>query len=90
MPQKIDIPLDQAIALVRACQKLNCDTAEDLFDMVNERCGHIKTLREALAPFADIPLARDIDRKVPNRIETVDMSITPKQVHAARVALRHT
>jgi len=27
---------------------------------------------------------------VPNRIETVDMSITPKQVHAARVALRHT
>jgi hypothetical protein len=90
MPQKIDIPLDQAIALVRACQKLNCDTAEQLFDMVNERCGEIKTLREALEPFADIPLARDTDRNAPNRIEAVDMAITPKQVRVARSAMRHT
>ena len=32
-----DIPLDQAVALVRACQKLNCDTADQLFAMVERR-----------------------------------------------------
>lgn len=44
----VDIPLDQAIALVRACQKLNCDTASQLFAMVERRCTETRNLREAL------------------------------------------
>ncbi len=43
-----DIPLDQAVALVRACQKLNCDTAAQLFAMLERRCTEAKTLRETL------------------------------------------
>ena len=53
---KLDIPLDQAIALVRACQKLNCDTADQLFAMVERRCAEAakaNEMREALAPFAN-------------------------------------
>jgi hypothetical protein len=53
---KSDIPLDQAIALVRACQKLNCDTAEQLFAMVERRAAEAAKaveLRAALAPFAN-------------------------------------
>lgn len=45
---KLDIPLDQAVKLVRACQKLNCDTAEQLFAMVERRCTDEKRLRDAL------------------------------------------
>ncbi len=42
---KRDIPLDQSVALVRACQKLNCDTAEELFAMVEKRCAEAQAGR---------------------------------------------
>ena len=48
----IDIPLDRAVALVRACQKLNCDTAEQLFTMVERRCAEARALRDALEMIA--------------------------------------
>ena len=43
-----DIPLDQAIALVRGAQKLNCDTADQLHAMIAKRCGENDRLRSAL------------------------------------------
>ena len=43
---KKDIPLDQAVALVRACQKLNCDTADELFAMVERRCTEAKDAKD--------------------------------------------
>jgi hypothetical protein len=46
--KKKDIPLDQAVALVRACQKLNCDTADQLFAMVERRCSESAALHSAL------------------------------------------
>lgn len=44
-------------------------------------------LRNALEPFARIPLARDHDAKAPDMIEAPDLSITPTHVRAARSAL---
>ena len=44
----VDIPLDRAVALVRACQKLNCDTADQLFAMVEKRCMENAMLRAAI------------------------------------------
>jgi len=44
-------------------------------------------LRAALRPFADIPLAQDGDKRAPDHIMAVDMSITPRDVRAAREAL---
>lgn len=44
----VDIPLDRAVALVRACQKLNCDTAEQLLAMVERRVEERLKLRAAL------------------------------------------
>jgi hypothetical protein len=43
-------------------------------------------LRKAIAPFADISLARDTDESAPDMIEAVDLAITPDQVRAARLA----
>jgi hypothetical protein len=43
-------------------------------------------LRRAIAPFADISLARDTDETAPDRIEGPDLAITPDQVRAARLA----
>jgi hypothetical protein len=43
-------------------------------------------LRKAIAPFADIGLARDADENAPDRIEGPDLAITPDQVRAARLA----
>lgn len=68
MPKpKLDIPLDQAVALVRAAQKLNCDTADDLFGMVNRRCGdvHVErnrriTAERALERILTLPHTSDI------------------------------
>jgi len=86
---KKDIPLDQAVALVRACQKLNCDTAEQLFAMVERRCEDAKIARAALEPFANIALAQDGDKRAADMISGPDLAITPNQVRAARKALGH-
>lgn len=50
----VDIPLDRAVALVRACQKLNCDTAEQLFAMVERRCTEARVLRDTLTALRDV------------------------------------
>lgn len=46
----------------------------------------IAALRKAIAPFADIALARDADEAAPDMIEGPDLAITPEQVRAARLA----
>jgi len=42
---KLDIPLDQSVALVRACQKLNIDTADQLFKKMNQLIAEIHVER---------------------------------------------
>ena len=87
---KKDIPLDQAVGLVRACQKLNCDTADQLFSMVERRCEDAKVARDALEPFARIALAQDGNKRAADMIDALDLAITPEQVRAARKALGHS
>lgn len=62
MRQKLDIPLDQAVAVVRAAQKMNCDTADELFKMVTRRIAetHVErsrriTSERALRRILDLP-----------------------------------
>jgi hypothetical protein len=46
----------------------------------------IAALRKAIAPFADIALARDSDESAPDMIDAPCLSVTPEQVRAARLA----
>ena len=54
---KKDIPLDQAVALVRACQKLNCDTADQLFAMVERRCTDAQVAHKVTPAMTEAAMA---------------------------------
>jgi hypothetical protein len=92
---KRDIPLDQAIELVRAAQKLNCDTGEQLHAAMAKRIKEadrlrrtIDKLRAALKPFSNIALNGDDVQGGPDMISVPDLAITPDHVRSARAALR--
>lgn len=51
---KRDIPLDQAIALVRGAQKLNCDTADELHEAMARRVRENVELRAAATRARDL------------------------------------
>jgi hypothetical protein len=78
---KKDIPLDQAVGLVRACQKLNCDTADQLFSVVERRC------REANMPLKVTPAMQDAAWRVLTRVSaTTSGSVTQDQSAASKSA----
>ena len=60
------------------------DDERDLDSLIAE----VRKLRRALKPFAEIALARDWTEAGPDMIEGPDLRITPRQVRAARSALR--
>ena len=63
---------------------------DDYVKLAEERIAKqgrmLAMMRKAIAPFADISLARDTDESAPDMIEGPDLSITPDQVRAARLA----
>lgn len=56
-------------------------------DRIAQQGRMLTAVRKALRPFAEIGLARDTDESADDRIDAVDLAITPKQVRAARKAL---
>ena len=76
---KKDIPLDQAVGLVRACQKLNCDTADQLFSVVERRC------REANMPFKVTPAMQEAAWQVLTRFGDNKRKRDPRSIGSVEV-----